>query len=431
MPLARLDELHARLEERSVPGLAIAWRAGDEISPVRGFGRRGPAPDAGPVDDRTVFAAGSISKPVTAYAALRLAAAGRLDLDADVHTLLGGWQLPAAGPWSPMVTTRMLLSHVAGLSGWGEEKTGDPAGAATVLEVIEGRGQWPPIVFQAPPNVVWSYSGGGYLVVQAIIERLTGRAFEAAMRELVFEPLAMTSSTFDVDARPDLAAHRASSPRKPTPPDPARADGGLWSTPADLLRFAGAVNAGAAPAMLEGHPVEPRMGAGLFLTSSGDLTWWSHGGSVDGFESVLAGHEVSGFAVAVMTNGPSGASVAMEAMALVGAQHGPGPVVVDHRTGEGIRTAIRMNQLHLEALGTYELPSGLAVELTPSPPDRWGMQSTCVTLPGQPTVELCWPFAPGRWRIPGLEAVVVYEPPDRLRILHSGQEVVAERRRAG
>lgn len=431
MSMATLDELTARLDERSVPGLALAWRTGDEVSPVRGFGRRGPDAGAEPVDERTVFAAGSISKPVTAYAALCLAAEGLLDLDEDVHALLGGWQLPPAGPWVPTVTTRMLLSHVAGLSGWGEETTGDPAGAATVLEVIEGRGQWPPIVFQAPPNVVWSYSGGGYLVVQAIIERLTGQPFEAAMRALVFEPLAMASSTFDPDCRPDLAGRRASSPRAPTPPDPARADGGLWSTPADLLRFAGAVNRGEAPAMLQGHPVEPRMGAGLFLTPFDELTWWSHGGSVDGFESVLAGHAASGFAVAVMTNGPSGASVAMAAMALVGAQHGPGPVVVDHLTGGGILTAIRMNQLHLEAVGSYELPSGLPVELTPSPPDRWGMQRTRITLPGQPAVELCWPFAPGRWRIPGLEAVVVYEPPDRLRILHSGQEIVAQRRPAG
>ena len=431
MPLATLDELPALLDERSVPGLAIAWRAGDEISPVRGFGRRGPAPDAPPVDDGTVFAAGSISKAVTAFGALRLAGEGLVDLDADVHDLLRDWRLPPAGPWTPVVTPRMLLSHVAGLSGWGEERTGDPAGATTVLEVIEGKGQWPPIVFQAPPNVVWSYSGGGYLVVQAIIERLTGLPFEAAMRGLVFEPLGMTSSTFDPDGRPDLAGRRASSPRPPTPPDPARADGGLWSTPADLLRFAGAVNRGEAPVMLQGHPVEPRMGAGLFLTTSGDLTWWSHGGSVDGFESVLAGHAASGFAVAVMTNGPAGASVAMSAMALVGEQHGPGPVVVDHLTGAGIISAIRTNALHLEAVGTYVLPSGLPVELSPSPPDRWGMQRTRLTLPGQPAVELCWPFAPGRWRIPGLEAVVVYEPPDRLRILHGGRDIVAERRPSG
>ena len=64
----------------------------------------------------TAFQACSISKPVTALAALRLVQAGRLGLDDDVNDRLTRWRLPANGAWQPRVTLRHLLSHSAGLT---------------------------------------------------------------------------------------------------------------------------------------------------------------------------------------------------------------------------------------------------------------------------------------------------------------------------
>jgi hypothetical protein len=169
------------------------------------------------------------------------------------------------------------------------------------------------------------------------------------------------------------------------------------------------------------------MGAGLFLTRKGDVTWWSHGGSVDGFESLLAGSVDSRFAVIVMTNGPGGGSFAMELAAHLGEQHGPAAVFVNHLTGEGIRAAIRMATFNEQAVGSYLLPSGLRIDMSLSAPDRHGGRTLLLALPSQPTIEPAWPFTDGHWRIPGLEAVVVYEHPDRLRLLHAGREVVATR----
>lgn len=203
----------------------------------------------------------------------------------------------------------------------------------------------------------------------------------------------------------------------------------MWTTPSDLLRFAGAINDGRSPAMLEGHPVEPRMGAGLFLTKGDSVTWWSHSGSVDGFECLLAGDRSTRFAIAVMTNGPGGGSIATQVAARIGDEGGPAAVSVDHLTGEGILNAIMVTRFNLGSVGTFVLPSGLEVELSATAPDHWGSQQIQITLPGQPTVELAWPFARGHWRIPGLEAVVVYEPPDRLRLLHAGREVIGRRKK--
>lgn len=173
MAIETLD-VEGLLEERSVPGLSAAYcrdTSTDEPTTMV-WGTRRPGEGSPPVATDTIFAAGSISKPITAYAALRLAADGDLDLDMDVNSILAPWSLPRADRWSPRVTTRMLLSHVGGLSGWGDTPEGDPSGATTVLDVLDGMGQWAALSFQTIPNVVWQYSAGGYLVVQAVIERV-------------------------------------------------------------------------------------------------------------------------------------------------------------------------------------------------------------------------------------------------------------------
>jgi hypothetical protein len=77
-----------------------------------------------------------------------------------------------------------------------------------------------------------------------------------------------------------------------------------------------------------GHPAEARMGLGLFLNSDNGITWWSHSGSVAGFECVLAGVAGAGFAVAAMTNSADGFAVARNAADLVSRLHGPGPLRV-------------------------------------------------------------------------------------------------------
>jgi hypothetical protein len=197
------------------------------------------------------------------------------------------------------------------------------------------------------------------------------------------------------------------------------AHAGMWTTPRDLMALAAAISA-SAPQMLTGHPAEARMGTGLFLNSGSGITWWSHSGSVPGFECVLAGVAGVGFAVAAMTNSADGFAVARDAADLVSRLHGPGPLRLGTLTGEGIGAAVRMNSHHLSALGTYRLPGGPLVALTATEPDRWNQRKIEITLPGQPRVELSWPFTDGHWTIPGIGALVVYEPPDDWSFIRTG-----------
>lgn len=432
--LESLDEVPALLEASGVPGLSLAYVTGHGKEPVTRAWGLASAGSTRPADPQTVFRAGSVSKPATAFAVLALAAQGRLDLDADVNSLLTSWQVPPVGGWQPVITARMLLAHVAGTSGWGAGDDNAALGPrGSVIDVLEGFGGSPPLTLNSPPNVMWNYSSGGYLVLQLLISELTGLGFAEAMDELAFGPLEMTSSTFAVPLSARLRARAADAhvEGKSLPSglqhDPAMAAAGMWTTPRDLMALAVAVNAGQAPGMLSGHPVEPRMGLGVFLTEDGGTRWWSFGGSVTGFECLLAGSAASGFAVAVMTNAAGGWPAAAQVAGLVSRRYGPGPLALRWLSSEGIGAAIRMNKHHLAAVGSYRLPGGQTVQVTAGKPDQWGQQRTEITLPGQPRIELAWPFTDGHWRVPGMEALVVFEPPDDL-VFHAGGRSVRARR---
>jgi CubicO group peptidase (beta-lactamase class C family) len=268
-----------------------------------------------------LFQAGSISKPVTALAALELVARGDLDLDADVNDRLTGWRLP--GPHR--VSLRQLLGHTSGLGvsfypGYAQDadvptlrQSLDGVPPAATKAVLAGAGQ--PGRFR--------YSGGGYTIIQLLITEVTGLPFDQAARELVLEPAGMTSSTFGPPrpaerwpavARPDWRVY------------PEAAAAGLWSTPADLARLAGAVaaaTAGRASAvrpevaaqLLSAATPVPARGEWMFLPALGlrrpdscglgmfgfGNDRFGHLGGAAGFFSILLGSARDGSGAVVMT----------------------------------------------------------------------------------------------------------------------------------
>jgi CubicO group peptidase (beta-lactamase class C family) len=182
-------------------------------------------------DDATLFQAGSISKPVTALVALELAAAGRLDLDADVNEVLTSWRLPTDRP----VTVRHLLGHTAGLGvpflpGYTQDEP-----LPTLQQALDGAAPATTAALRVDPNRhdTFEYSGGGYAVLQQVIADATGAPFEQAARSRVFEPLGMHSSTF---AQPLPLQSRMAAARTDWHNYPEAAAAGLWTTTNDLAR---------------------------------------------------------------------------------------------------------------------------------------------------------------------------------------------------
>jgi len=158
-----------------------------------------------PVNSETLFQTASLSKWITAWGVMKLVEAGKLDLDAPVATYLKRWTLPESEYDNRKVTVRRLLSHTAGLTD-GLGYTGFPPGneiqaleqslvhAADASTRAYGRAR-----VGIAPGTKWRYSGGGYTILQLVIEETSGEAFESYIQRVVFQPLGMNRSAFTVD----------------------------------------------------------------------------------------------------------------------------------------------------------------------------------------------------------------------------------------
>ncbi len=161
-----------------------------------------------PVDADSLFQVASLSKWLTAWGVMTLVEQGRLDLDAPVSRYLTRWRLPPSEFNNDDVTIRRLLSHTAGLTdglgfrGFDPDETlpsieQELSDTADVLPGANGI-----VRVGARPDETWRYSGGGYLILQLVIEEVTQQSFNDYMRQAVLAPLGMSASTF-VDPDPD------------------------------------------------------------------------------------------------------------------------------------------------------------------------------------------------------------------------------------
>jgi len=188
--------VNALLSKHDVPGATLAVVEDGEVVLARGYGRASVETDQ-PLDARTPINVASLSKPVSAWGVLHLATTGTIDLDDPVGRHLPSWS-PPPGPHDPRgITVRRLLSHTAGLGmpavPWfpADEPAPDP------LDVLLGRTEdGEPVRLERAPGSGWSYSGGGFTVLQVLVEAVTGRSFDRFMRREVFEPLGMDATGY-------------------------------------------------------------------------------------------------------------------------------------------------------------------------------------------------------------------------------------------
>ena len=186
------QNIEASMHQSHIPGLALAIVHEYKLIYARGFGVTSVEDGGVPVTPETLFRIGSITKPLTGTAIMRLVEAGKLDLDTPVKAYIDWFRLsdPEA---TAHVTLRMLLSHTSGLP-TDAQHVGkrDPEG----LE-ISVREQIPEYTLLAPPNTVMSYSNPGLNLAGYIAEVASGKHYAEFMQEAVFEPLQMHRTTFD------------------------------------------------------------------------------------------------------------------------------------------------------------------------------------------------------------------------------------------
>jgi CubicO group peptidase (beta-lactamase class C family) len=341
-----------RMAHYRVPGVSVAIIEGCRIVDVRGFGRS--AIGGRPITAQTLFQAGSISKSLTAIAALKLVENGTLSLDSDVRPFLKTWTLPS----SPLltghpVTLRGLLNHTAGINVEGGQGYARGAALPSLADILEGRSPAnnPPIRVETTPGSAWSYSSGGYYIAQALMADTTGEAFPALMDRLVLRPAGMSHSRFEhpiSTAHARLAASAVGPDGTPLPGgwrnNPELAASGLWTTPDDLAHLlivvARAVRlednrllgADTVRQMMKRGP--GNWGLGVDLGRPDGPRRFGHTGQNVGFSSEYVMFPDSCQGAVVMTNADEGSWLATEVLRAIGDSYGwpggkPSPVQAD------------------------------------------------------------------------------------------------------
>ena len=320
--------LRAQMQRARLPGLSIAVVHQGRLHWAEAFGE---ASAGVPMSAGTRLQAASISKPITALAALALADETGTGWDDDLRPQLGGL-VPPGDDGAPRYTLRRLLTHSAGLGvdGFPGYAVGTPV--PSLRQVLEGT---PPANTEAvrPEHAPGSfrYSGGGTSLVQWWMQQRAAQPdFARLMQQRILRPLGMTESHFEQpprDGAPASAYAHGHVDGQPLPGGhrvhPEQAAAGLWTTPRDLARLILAVQAARrgepgtlAPALARAAttpgPVH-HMGIGFFLSGEPrQLLHFGHDGLNEGFLSTLRGSLDGGEGVVVMANADGAADTVVE-----------------------------------------------------------------------------------------------------------------------
>jgi CubicO group peptidase (beta-lactamase class C family) len=323
--ILRLEErLPQLMKEENAPGLSVALLHNGELVWQRSFGVKN-AQTGEPVTGDTIFEAASLSKPVFAYAVLKLVDGGKFDLDKPLTQYLPGQYDVGDDPRLNRITARHVLSHTSGFPNW---RPGDGA-----------------LKIHFTPGERFSYSGEGFVYLSKVIEHVTGEKFNDFMRKSVFEPLGMTSSSYvwqesydtlktfvhNSEGEPDgqnkmsQGAFNAAASLHTTAQDYGRFVAAILKgtglkketmkqmlTPQANVRAGGSVSVNRPDAKIV-PDVAWGLGWGLQTTGDGLSFWhWGDNGSSKAYVVALAGQRIG---VAYFANSSNGLSIAREIVA--------------------------------------------------------------------------------------------------------------------
>jgi CubicO group peptidase (beta-lactamase class C family) len=277
-----------------------------------------------PVDPDTLFQIGSTTKTVTATLAMRLAADGKLNLDAPVRRYLPKLRL-ADEDTASRVTMRHLLTHSGGWVGDYFEDTGDGEDALSKYVAKIAR-----LDQLTPLGEHYSYCNSGFNLAGRVLEVLSEKSYESAVTERVLSRLGMKHSFIhpkDVMLHRFAAGHRLADGKvevsRPWPlPRSNNPAGGVASSARDQLKYArfhlqaggpstDALLSGAAIAQMQtpvrDGPTGRKQGLGWILREVQGARLVLHGGATNGQQSAFLMAPDAGFAITVLTNSMSGA----------------------------------------------------------------------------------------------------------------------------
>jgi len=319
--------LTERMQFYKVPGVGIAVMDKNKPEWVRAYGQKDSQTQQ-PLTADTLFQGGAFSQMMTAAAALRLAEKGRLDLEADVGSLLRSWKLPRAEPGSDAkITPRSLLTHSAGLSDqvFAGYARGEPL--PSLKQILDGEKPanngpvWVPARRSSASRT--RYSEPGYVVFEQLLLDQTGKDFPFYLKEIIFDPLGLKNSSFELPLSDELQSRAASGHVRQGQPVqglannyPEAAAKGLWTTPRDFLFFltdlfqaalggAGKILSPETARYMLSRQVES-YGFGFLVDGQGDDIVFNLRGKTNGFACFMTLYPAKGQGAVIMANSDNG-----------------------------------------------------------------------------------------------------------------------------
>lgn len=302
-----------QMQRYHVPGVSVVVIHNGKIAWIKSYGIKNSQTLA-PVTPQTLFQVGSISKTFTALGALKLACSGQLNLDADINQYLLGWRVPKNDfTREQVVTARFILPHLSGtnVSGFpGIDSSVHPF--PSIVDVLNGK---KPAITTAPIDVIalpgksFSYSGGGYSILQLAMQDVTMQDFPLWMNSHVLKPLGMTESTFE-QPLPESYVTNASSAHNSQGEVyqgnyhnyPENAAAGLWSNPTELAKtlltlMDAYYNEKSLPGINHKLTTElftaqkpSNFGLGLMIQDKRSILTFGHDGGNDGFTASMTAY---------------------------------------------------------------------------------------------------------------------------------------------
>jgi CubicO group peptidase (beta-lactamase class C family) len=336
-------KLQDRMTFYKVPAVSIALIDNYQIRWARAYGiTRSDNKTSASVE--TYFEAGSTSKLLTALLALQLVEQGKILLNEDVNTYLRSWRIPDNEYTKEnKVTLQLLLTHSAGISRPEDGFDYEDDSVPTLIQVLNG--EQPalnnPALVEFVPGTNHQYSNLGFLVIQALLEDVTGTSYRSLVQESLFDPLEMRSSTFEFPL-PKSVQINSAFPHDNTGAVhdhslhvSAFAHGGLVTTPGDLAQLtielmrafkgeSGTIVSQETVGEMLREQVELKpdqlfgltQGLGVFLVGEGGDIYMIHMGyNNPGATCLVVASLESGKGIVIMTNGAGGLFLSLEIVA--------------------------------------------------------------------------------------------------------------------
>jgi CubicO group peptidase (beta-lactamase class C family) len=299
---AAAEALQKLLIDNKIPALGLGVIRGGKLAEIKVYGELKKGETA-PFD--TIFNVASLTKPVVALVALKLASAGKFDLD---EPLANYWIDPdiERDARHKKLTARLVLSHQTGFANWrwlNESKK---------------------LEFAFEPGTKYQYSGEGFEYLRKALENKFKKPLEKLADELIFQPLEMRDTRFFWDAgmteaRFAVGGNSAGAPYKINKNTRANAADDLLTTVEDYGKFLVSVLNGDGLskeifAEMSRHQIKTKenkyfgLGWEIYDLGAGDYAL-SHGGSDEGVKTIVFLLPKSRQGLIIFTSGDNGAAV--------------------------------------------------------------------------------------------------------------------------